>query len=356
MMSSLVLAVPIIYLLYRLNITRRAEVDFSAVIDQRKQKVGTPIMGGLIFVLSILILNLIFNYNGATKVTLAVFLISAALGAIDDILNIYGIQRRVKPLSRINKLIKIHANKKKRIMYILTYPWYAYRAFFYMLGSNPGKGLQAHEKIIINSLAGLAVFSWLYFRTGWIDPTTLHFPLGLSLNIGLLMLPFVVLTVLVVTNAVNIADGMDGLSAGMVIPAFLSFMAIAVSKGNLPMAIICATTIGGVCAYLYFNIPPARVQMGDVGSLSLGTLLAVVALEMRVPFLLVIIAFPFLMEFMSSLIQGIARRIIGQRVFLMAPIHHHFELIGWSEEKVVMRFWLLSIFCAILGFWVFLLY
>lgn len=356
MIISFAISIPIIHLLYRLNITRKLDVDFSAVIDQRQQKVGTPVMGGLIFVFSILLLNLLFNYNGSTKVPILVFCLSVLLGAADDLLNIFGKNRRVTPMHRINKLIRVHADKKTRVWYVITYPWQLYKTFFYMLGSNPGKGIQAYEKILINSIAGVAVFIWMYSIPEWTDYGNLFFPFDISLNIGVLMLPFVILTVLVMTNAVNIADGMDGLSAGMVLPAFASFMTIAILKEDVPMAVLCATAIGGVTAYLYFNIPPARVQMGDVGSLSLGTLLAVVALEMRLPFLLTIICFPYLLEFASSLIQGISRRIIGQRVFLMAPLHHHFEMIGWKEEKVVMRFWLLAIFCAVLGVWVYLLY
>jgi UDP-N-acetylmuramyl pentapeptide phosphotransferase/UDP-N-acetylglucosamine-1-phosphate transferase len=356
MMLSMFLAVPIIYLLYKFNITRRLDVDFSAVIDQRQQKAGTPVMGGLIFVVSILVLNLIFNLNGSTKVPLLVFVLSALLGAADDILNIHGKNRRVIPMHRINKLIRVHANTRTRVWYVITYPWQLYKTFFYMLGSNPGKGMQAYEKILINSIAGVAVFLWVYSIPEWTEYGRLFFPFDISLNISFLMLPFIILTVLVMSNAVNIADGMDGLSAGMILPAFMSFMTIAILRDDIPMAIICATAIGGITAYLYFNIPPARVQMGDVGSLSLGTLLAVISLEMRLPFLLTIICFPFLLELASSLIQGVARRVIGQRVFLMAPLHHHFELLGWREEKVVMRFWLLAIFCAILGVWTYLLY
>jgi len=313
-------------------------------------------MGGLIIFGSVIILNLLFNLNGSTKVPLLVFSISALLGAIDDILNIYGTARKIKPLNRINKLIKVHANKLVRIWYVLTYPWQLYKLFFHMLGSNPGKGLHPHEKILINSVAGIAVFLWTYYLAHWPDPSNLYFPLGIRIDIGILIFPFVVLTVLVVTNAVNLTDGLDGLSAGLLLPAFLAFMCIALLKQDPSMAIICATAIGGLMAYLYFNIPPARIQMGDIGSLSLGTLLAVVALELRVPFLLLIIGFPFIIEFMSSLIQGVARRMIGRRVLLMAPLHHHFELLGWKEEKVVMRFWLLGFFCAFLGIWLYLLY
>jgi phospho-N-acetylmuramoyl-pentapeptide-transferase len=350
------IAVPIINLLYHFKITRQMEVDFSAVIDQRRQKVGTPVMGGLIIVATVLLISLFVNFNGSTKIPLLVFLISAVLGGLDDVLNIYGIARKVKPLHRINRLIMVHANYLVRVWYFITYPWHAYKAFFYMLGSNPGKGIQAHEKILINGVAGIAVFIWMYYLAGWQDPGQIYFPFEISINIGLLMLPFIVLTVLVMSNAVNIADGMDGLSAGMLLPGFLSFMAISMLRQDANMALLCASAVGGLIAYLYFNIPPARVQMGDVGSLSMGTLMAVIALEMRVPFLLLIIGFPFILEFGSSLLQGIARRVIGRRILMMAPLHHHFELLGWKEEKVVMRFWLLAIFCAFLGVWVYLLY
>lgn len=351
-----IVALPLISLLERYGIARDLEVDFSAVIDRRQNKQGTLVMGGLLIVIVVLLLNLAFNFTGSTKVPILVFAISAALGGLDDLLNIYGQKRKVKPLHRIAKLIRVHAKPSQRLKYLLTFPWHAYKNFFFMLGSNPGKGIQAHEKILINSIAGLAVYWWLAFHSGWLNPSVLYFPFELRIDIGILLLPFVVLTVLVMTNAVNIADGMDGLAAGMLVPSFLAFMVIAIMSGNASIAILCGTVIGSLLSYLYFNVPPARIQMGDVGSLALGTLLAVIALEMRVPFLLLIICFPFIAEFLSSLVQGIWRRIFGQRLLLMAPLHHHFEMLGWKEEKVVMRFWLLSIFCAFLGVWVFLLF
>jgi len=353
---SFALAVPIIDILYKLKIVRGLDVDFSAVIDSRKSKAGTPVMGGLIIVFSFIILNLAFNFNSATKIPLIVFFVSALLGGLDDVLNIYGIARKVRPLNRINKLIQVHSSKFERLKLIITYPWQLYKNFFYMLGSNPGKGLFPHEKILINTLAGLAVAIWTFKFAGWVNPGTLFFPLGLSIDIGWAIIPVAILTVLVVTNAVNIADGLDGLSAGMLLPAFLSFMAIAYLKQDWPIVYMCGIAIGGIIAYLYFNIPPARVQMGDVGSLSLGTLLAVVALQLRLPFLLLIIGLPFILEFGSSLLQGVSRRVLGKRILLMAPLHHHLELKGWKEEKVVMRFWLFSVICAILGIWVYLLY
>lgn len=362
---SFVLAFPIINLLYRFGITRRIEVDFSTLIENRKSKLGTPIMGGLIVVLTVIILNLIYNFNGSTKVPLVVFSVSALLGAFDDVLNIYGKARKVRSIARIKKLISVHKSKIQRLKYILLLPWLAYQRFFYILGSNPGKGIQAHEKILVQSAAGLAVGWWLYYQAGWQMPGNLSFFALGSVNIGWFMIPFVVFVVVAMANAVNLSDGMDGLAAGLLLPAFGGFTLIAFYQEvitklmaneevtQIPMTLLGVSVIGSLMTYLYFNIPPARFQMGDVGSLALGTLLATMAFSLQVPILLPIIGFPFVAEVASSLIQGLARRLIGRRVLMMAPLHHHFEILGWSEEKVTMRFWLAGIVCALVGLWVY---
>ena len=362
---SFLIAFPIIHLLYKFGITRRIEVDFSTLIEKRKLKVGTPIMGGSIVVISVLLLNALFNFNGSTKVPLLVFALSATLGAFDDVLNIYGKERKVRSMKRVMKLIKVHKNKLQRMKYILLLPWLAYKRFFYLIGSNPGKGIQAHEKVIIQAIAGLAVGWWLYFRAGWDNPGLLSFfSLG-DINIGFLMIPFAVIVVISMANAVNLSDGMDGLAAGLLLPAFGALGIIALYQevlvkalagdtiDTMPMTLLSVSVVGSLMTYLFFNIPPARFQMGDVGSLALGTMLASIAFALRVPLLLPIIGFPFVAEISASLIQGIARRVIGRRVFKMAPLHHHFELLGWSEEKVTMRFWLAGIVCALAGLWVY---
>jgi phospho-N-acetylmuramoyl-pentapeptide-transferase len=322
-------------------------------------------MGGLIVVLSVLVLNLIFNFNGSTKVPLFVVTLAALLGAFDDVLNIYGQERKVRSIDRIMKLIKVHKSKVQRLKYILLLPWLAYKRFFFLLGSNPGKGIQAHEKVIIQAIAGLAVGWWLYDRAGWTNPGDLSFFRLGTIDIGILMIALAVFVVVAMANAVNLSDGMDGLAAGLLLPAFgalfiiaydqevLSKVLIGENIDMLPMSLLSISVIGALLTYLYFNIPPARFQMGDVGSLSLGALLATIAFALRVPMLLPIIGFPFVAEISASLIQGIARRVIGRRVFKMAPLHHHFELLGWSEEKVTMRFWLAGIVCALVGLWVY---
>lgn len=163
--------------------------------------------------------------------------------------------------------------------------------------------------------------------------------------------PLIILVVIGTANAVNFSDGMDGLAAGLTIFAFLGYLIIAYLNGDTPISILCASVIGSLIIYLYFNIPPARFQMGDVGSLALGTLLATVAFALNKVALLPIIGFVFVAEILSTVIQGVARRLLGRRLFKMAPIHLHFEMVGWPEYKVVMRAWIIAGGCVLLGVW-----
>lgn len=358
MLFSFGIAFPIIALLYKFNITRRMTVDFTTLIEKRNLKIGVPIMGGLIVIITVAVLNILFNPNRdpALYLVLIIFIISAMLGGFDDVLNIYGRERaHPKPLSRILKLIRVHNSKTKRIAMLVTLPWSAYKSFFFILGSNPGKGIQAHEKIIVQSIAGLALGFGLYYfsNNGYLGE--LKVPLFDSvIQLGFLIVPFVWITVLLMTNAVNLADGMDALAVSMLIPSFIAFLIIAVDKGDSRTVFLISTVVGSLITYNYFNIPPARFQMGDVGSLALGTLLASVAFILREPLLLLIISMPFAITLLSGVVQGIGRRIFGRRIFVMAPIHYHFSISrDWSEEKVVMRFALFSSICALVGLWIY---
>lgn len=352
-LTGFVIALPIINALYSLNVTRQGEADFSNLIEKRKMKIGVPVMGGLIFVIPIVVLNLFLNPSGNVLIILAMFLLSAALGGVDDLLNIFGYKRRVRAIGKINKLIRVHANKLVRLRLIIMYPWYLYSRFFFMLGSNPGKGIHAHEKIIVQSIVGLFLGLWLLPRH---ELMSIDIPLVTQpFFLGILFLPFVILAVVLMSNAVNIADGLDGLSTTQILGSFGAFWVISADRQAWDITLLLTITMGVLLAYLYFNIPPARVQMGDVGSLPLGALLAAVAFILEVPLLLLIISLPFVITLSSTVIQGIGRRVLGRRIFLMAPIHHHFELKGWSEEKVVMRFALLSLICALVGLWVYYL-
>lgn len=348
---SFIVSFPIIGLLYKFKIVRLIDKDFTAIIESRRLKLGTPIMGGLIIVIVVLIVNLLFNFNGSTKVPLLVFAISALLGAFDDVLNIYGRERPVRSFSRSLLLARVHASKLMRIFYLITLPWAGFRWLFYLLGSNPGKGIQAHEKIIVQTIAGGLVAWWLYFHAGWEHPGEVWLPWLGTIDIGLFIIPTIIFVVVAMANAVNISDGMDGLSAGLLVNAFLGFLLVAFFMGNVPIALLVSSVVGSLIIYLYFNIPPARFQMGDVGSLALGMLLATVAFSLNRMVLLPIFGFFFIAEIGSTIIQGIARRLVGRRIFKMAPLHHHLELLGWPEYKVVMRFWVLSPLLVIIGVW-----
>jgi len=338
----------LISLLYRFGIVRHTETDFSTIVGERYEKEGTPIMGGLLVVLTVIIATLILNWNGFTRIPIVIFAISALLGGIDDILNIYGKKRVPRTTQKQLMLMKVHKKWYMRLFYTITLPWTMFINIWFALGSYPGKGLHAGEKMLVQAVSGLFIGIWIFVIR---DTGHIWFPWIGNVQIGWIMVPFVMFVVISMTNAVNIADGMDGLASGSILCAFFAYLVIAIIKEDLALTMLNATTIGALIAYLYFNIKPARFQMGDVGSLALGALIASNALMQNRIMILPVICAVFVIEIGSSLIQGVYRRIFGKRLIKMAPLHLHLNLIGWSEEKVVMRFWLFSIISAIVGIW-----
>ena len=151
------------------------------------------------------------------------------------------------------------------------------------------------------------------------------------------------------SNAVNLTDGIDGLAGGTSIIAFLAFLLLASLEGMQDIVLFCGTMIGAIFGFLIFNHHPARVFMGDVGSLSLGAALAAAAILTKAELYLVIIGGVFVLEALSVIIQVISYRLTGKRVLLMAPLHHHFEMKGWSEWQVVTGFWALGFIFAVVG-------
>lgn len=347
MITAGVIAIPVIALLYRFKVTRKIEVDFSTLIEDRKDKYGTPIMGGLIFVLAILIINYIFNFNIYTSIPLHLIASAALLGAADDLLNIFGKARRLKTVDRVIKLIRVHKSILKRIFYIITLPWYMFSTLMHIFESNPGTGLRAHEKLLIQGLIGMILGIWVYRVIG----SFLWIPFIGTYDIGLFIIPFSIIVFMATTNAVNITDGMDGLAAGMAMISVLTMMLLAVFSYNYPIALLSGSAIGSLITYLYFNVNPARVQMGDTGSFALGALLTILAFSVGKPIILIVSCLPFVIEMLSTIMQSLSRRIFGKRILQMAPLHHHFEMIGWREDKVVVRFWIFSIACNMLALW-----
>lgn len=337
-------------ILYKYRLTRRGDYDFTLRGD-RASKVGTPIMGGLLVVITVTVVTLLFNWQRRyTYVPMGAMAVAALLGAADDILNIYGARRRERKLGQIWNLVKIHRHWYMRAWHFITLPWHAFGRLTGIFGSNPGRGIKVHEKLLLQFLAGAIVAYWIYFKLSaqW---HSLHLPFDGQLFVGWWIVPIVIFFVMFTANAVNIADGLDGLAGGSLIAAFSGLMLISWSEGRPAFTLLNATVVGALLAYTYFNVKPARFQMGDVGSLGLGALLAVNTIAINKTLLIPILGFIFYVEIITVILQVIARRLFGRRLFKMSPLHHHFEFLGWNEEKIVMRFWLVQAFAVIAAIW-----
>lgn len=343
------------HFLYKYNITRRSDYRAEMQIESRRDKAGTPIMGGLLVILTVAVVTYLFNWSRSfTWVPVGIMLLSAFLGGMDDLLNIFGTARRSRKISHVWNLIKIHKNPWTRVWLALTLPWTAFKRVGMWIGSHPGKGMHVHEKLLMQFASGAIAAWWIYFKLGenW-RAIYLPFTGGEGyVNIGILIIPLFIFIVMASANSVNIADGLDGLAGGALIPTFAAFAVLAWARGLGEIAILNAVTVGALVTYTYFNVKPARFQMGDVGSLGLGALLGINALVTNQILTLPLLAFLFVIETLSVIAQVVSRHFFGRKLFKMAPIHHHFELVGWSEEKIVMRFWVLHLAVVTLGLWI----
>lgn len=189
----------------------------------------------------------------------------------------------------------------------------------------------------------------------YVDPgigTKVSFPFvhGFEIDLGLFYIPFVIIVVMAAANGVNLTDGLDGLAAGTVAIASFTYVVISIALGRLDMAILAAA-VGGACVgFAWFNSNPARVFMGDTGSLALGGALAVISIITKTELILLIVGGVFVIETLSVIIQVISYKLFGKRVFKMAPIHHHYELCGVPETQIVTRFWIVGAVFGVLGF------
>lgn len=339
-------------ILYKYNITRRAEYDATLAMGARKSKAGVPIMGGLLVILTVALITVFLNWERKfTYVPIGVMMLASLLGGVDDVLNIFGQTRRSRKLKQVLRLIKVHKDWKMRLWYTVTLPWSIFKRTSLWLGSHPGKGLHVHERLLFQFTAGAIAAWWIYFKLGeqWRE---IHIPFDGFIDMGWWIIPLIIFFVMATANAVNVADGMDGLAGGSLIITFLALTLLSWLEGFPEITYLNATAAGALITYTYFNIKPARFQMGDVGSLGLGALLAINAIVINKMLLLPFLGFIFYLELASVLIQVGGRYILGRRVFKMAPIHHHFELRGWSEEKTVMRFWIAHAAVVIFGIWI----
>jgi phospho-N-acetylmuramoyl-pentapeptide-transferase len=281
--------------------------------DRHFTKMGTPTMGGVLFILPVTLLTILLNfasltgldiYGQSVMVPVLTLLVFSILGAVDDWEGIRGVRR--------------------------------------------GLGMRARTKLLLQVL--FATLTALILRYG-LDVPQMYWPTAQgSLDLGIFYIPIAIFIIVGMSNAVNFTDGLDGLAGLITVTAFAAYGGIALMQGQIFTARFCFSLVGGIFGFLWFNVHPAQLFMGDTGSLPLGATLAVVALITGQWLLLPLIAVIPVSEALSVILQvGYFKLTKGKRLFKMAPLHHHFELIGWSETQVVQRFWLISLMCALLG-------
>lgn len=266
-------------------------------LHAQKIKNHLPTMAGVIILTAVSVLTLLFNWSRSqTYLPLFGFVGAGLVGLVDDLINIRGSGKGVA-------------------------------------------GLRSQLKFLLILLIAVAGALYFFFRLGY---SQIHMPAVGNFDIGLLYIPLFILVIVATANAVNITDGLDGLSGGLLSMAFAAFAVIAFVQGNIGIAAFCMTIVGALLAYTWFNIYPARFMMGDTGSFALGTALGVVAMLTNSVFVLPIIGAVFVLEAGSSAIQIASKKLFHRKIFLSAPVHHHLEAIGWPETKVTMRLWVIG--------------
>ncbi|MDD5213852.1 MAG: phospho-N-acetylmuramoyl-pentapeptide-transferase [Candidatus Gracilibacteria bacterium] len=314
---------------YKLGKQIREEATIGKATEFAKlhqYKTGTPTMGGGIIILVVffmVILSIVLHKAGYTNnsllnqretyLTLFTLFTVGALGAIDDFMNIRGIGRT--------------------------------------------KGLSAKFKMFWLTIFALIGASWFYYKLGWniVDTAgnfikTIKIPFEGNIQIGWGFIPLFVFIILAASNSVNLTDGLDGLAGGLLLMSYSVYAYITYDQGLYLLTTLCVTIIGALTAFLWYNVKPAKFYMGDVGSLALGANLGIMAMLTNTIFVLVIVGAIFIFETLSVIIQLTSKKLRkGKKIFRIAPFHHHLEAIGWAEETVVFRMWLVGLILAIVG-------
>lgn len=308
------------------------------------QKKGTPTMGGLVFMVTVALITFLFN-RSRTQTLFPIFVASMAglFGMMEDFSKVYkksglGTMFMSNPENR-----NVISN---RVLKIILTPWYLFKEYAEIVGSSSGRGLQTYQKFIIQALIGGFVSYWTYFKLGW---DYIWLPLIGNIHVGFFYPIFVFFLFIAVLNFIAFTDGLDGLAGGLAAISFSALWIVASALGFNSLGTLCATFVGALIPFLYFNIHPARIFMGDVGSHVLGATLAVLAVVMHREIALLFICGVFLVDGISSPLQQLSVKFTGKRLFRMAPLHHHFELVGWPESKVTMRFWLFGLIASLIG-------
>ena len=323
---SSILYIPFIQLLYRWRFQRLRQKTRDA-FDQRtpifdkfhKNKAGTPVGGGLLIIAITTILfplvlllmkyfwipiTAVYPMRSEIKIILFSFVSFGLLGLLDDV--------------------------KK------TFVW-ANTGFF---------GLRLRHKLLLEVLLAVVVSFWMVHE---LKIDIFYIPFVGVIQMGLWYIPFATLVIIAFANAFNITDGLDGLASGILMIALVAFWFISASILDTPLSVFIVLWLGALIAFLYFNVFPARIFLGDVGALSFGATLAVVGLILGKAPVLAVIGAIFVLEVASSLVQLLSRKFLGRKLFAAAPLHLWLQYKVWSEPKIVMRFWVLSIVFAIFG-------
>lgn len=308
-MLTIIWGEPFLRVLRHLNVGESIRVDGP---ERHFYKQGTPTMGGWLFVLPVVLITVLLNAAsliGLSVLGRSIFLpvgtlvTFAMLGAIDD--------------------------------------WWKLRG-------RQGVGMRARTKFIFQVLLGIMIAFGLQFV---LDAPELYLPVAESeISLGVWYVPVAILLIVGFSNAVNFTDGLDGLAGLISATAFVTYGGIALFQGQVFLARFCFTLVGALFGFLWFNVHPAMLIMGDTGSSAIGAVLAVVALMTGQWVLLPLIAVIPVSTILSVILQVAFFRLTkGRRLFKMAPLHHHFELSGWSETQIVQRFWLISLMAAMIG-------
>ncbi len=273
-----------------------------------KHKENTPTMGGLLIWVTAAIITLLMNMDrGQTWLPLFTLVSTGIVGAADDIMNIFGI------------------------------------------GPNSG-GLRFRWKLLLYTFIALVGAWWFFFK---LDFSIISVPWVGQFDLGWWYIPVFVGVLVFTTFSANETDGLDGLAGGVMASCFAAYGIIALLQDKAELAAFCGTILGALMAFLWFNVYPARFFMGDTGAMALGMTLGVLAFLTDTVFILPIIAFVLWFEGLSAVIQIASKKLRnGKKIFLSAPIHHHFQAIGWPEPRITMRFWIISGVMAMVGLFV----
>lgn len=295
--------------------------DFHKIHNE-KEELQTPRVGGIIiwvsallttvlfFLISVLFSNpvtekLNFLSRNQTLIPFFTLLLGSLIGLWDDLVQIYGTGKFARDDRQARK-------------------W----------------------KVVLVVFISLLIGGWFYYKLGMI---TLHIPFGGEIYLGSLIIPFFMLVALA-TFSGGVIDGLDGLSGGVFASIFCAYSAIAFANNQIDLAAFSGAVAGGILAFLWFNIPPARFYMGETGIMGLTVTLATLAFLTNSVFILPIVALPLVATSLSVILQTLSKKLRrGKRLLLIAPLHHHFEALGWPPYKVTMRYWVLSVVFSIIG-------